>query len=102
MGFDPSGHFLYVGDYDEPKITAFQIHSSGALTQVPGSPFTNRDTPIFGLVTDLSGRFLYVRANTSITGYTIDQNSGALATLPGSPFFFVPRDPQPLGLVAVK
>ena len=43
---DPSGHFLYIGNYNESTVSAFMIDPiSGALTAVPGSPFTAGSGP---------------------------------------------------------
>jgi hypothetical protein len=46
---DPSGKFLYVGtglSYESPSVYAFAINeTTGALTSVPGSPFTVDGTP---------------------------------------------------------
>lgn len=58
----PNGSFLYVADAVDNEIVAFQIDAtSGALTAVPGSPFSTLGllTP-FNLETDGLGRFLYV------------------------------------------
>src|ERR1700687_6119681 len=95
----PSGKFVYVTNPDIGWITAFSF-SNGVLTKVPGSPFSSvpgGGGGAFGLAVDGSERFLYV-ANPSasnpppfsstignISGFNIE-SSGALATIPGSPF----------------
>jgi len=61
--------------------------ASGALTQVPGSPFGAGSEPYFVSV-DPSGRFVY-SANffsSNISGFTIDSSTGMLTPIPGSPF----------------
>jgi 6-phosphogluconolactonase (cycloisomerase 2 family) len=93
----PSGKFVYVTNPSIGMITAFSF-SNGVLTKVPGSPF--RSVPgagggAFGLAVE-SERFLYVanpsapnplQSNTgNISGFNIDSATGALSTIPGSPF----------------
>ena len=55
LAIDPSGRFLYVGSglsYQAPSVYAFAINAStGALTAVPGSPFTVDGTPLAITVT---------------------------------------------------
>jgi 6-phosphogluconolactonase len=96
----PSGKFVYVTNPDIGWITAFSL-SNGVLTKVPGSPFSSvpgGGGGAFGLAVDGSERFLYV-ANPAasnpppfsstignISGFNIDPSTGALATIPGSPF----------------
>lgn len=69
--------------------------SSGALTEVPGSPFNAGLTPI-QLAVDPSGRFVYVANSQSddITAFSVDASTGTLTPLPGSPF---PIGTQPSG-----
>jgi len=61
---DPYGRYLYVTDQQTPAATggiyAFTIsQSTGALTPVPGSPFTaNLNIPA-ALAIDQSGTYLY-------------------------------------------
>jgi 6-phosphogluconolactonase (cycloisomerase 2 family) len=87
----PSGNFLYVSFPGTEQIAAWSINTStGATTVVPGSPFpsglTNGDAPNSLLVTP-SGGFLYALSGaTTVFGYSIDANSGALNPINGSPF----------------
>jgi 6-phosphogluconolactonase len=92
---DPSGKFLFAPDIDPPGgVFAFSIDStSGALTAVPGSPFTFpgqtvlNSNPI-GIVVDSTGHFVYVTlgATNQIAGFSIVNGTGALTPVPGSPF----------------
>ena len=68
-------------------VAAFAINSStGALTNVPGSPFpTGSNDPAF-IAGEPSGKFIYVADIDAIDGYVIDANSGALSPIAGSPF----------------
>ena len=45
VAVDPSGSFLYVANQGQGTISVFSIDSSGALTQVLGSPFPVRTAP---------------------------------------------------------
>jgi 6-phosphogluconolactonase len=90
---DPSGKFLYASDDDSPgRILAFTIDPSGALTPVPGSPFTI-PTPStvpnsepYGIVD--TGSFVYaaLSAANQIAAFSIDRGTGALTFVPGSAF----------------
>lgn len=68
-------------------IRVFSVNAStGAITEVPGSPF-NAGLGPESLALDPTGRFLYVANNLSddVTAFSIDPTSGALTELPGSP-----------------
>lgn len=87
---DKEGRFAYVSNSGGNSVSGYQINqTSGALSQLTGSPFP-LDTGSFGpeaITTDPSSRFAYV-ANTStntVTSYSINQTSGALSLLTGSP-----------------
>ena len=69
-------------------IHVFSVNSStGAITEVPGSPFNAGLIPE-QLVVDPTGRFVYVANEQSedITAFSVDPSTGALTELPGSPF----------------
>jgi 6-phosphogluconolactonase len=85
-------------------VAAFSIDaSSGALTAVPGSPFSSSGSPT-SVAIDASGRFLIVSVFPAAPGncldvFSIDSSTGALASVPGSPFGpaicgFVAADPS--------
>ena len=92
-----SGKFVYVSNPTLGRVTAFTFSStSGALAEVPLSPFLSGDGAL-GLAVDGSEHFLYV-ANPSasnlpalsnvgnVSAFSIDQTTGALTQLTGSPF----------------
>ncbi len=87
----PSGKFVYVSFPQSEEIAAWSINTStGAITAVPGSPFpsgvTSGNAPNSLLVTP-SGEFLYaLSGGTTVFGYRVDANSGALTAINGSPF----------------
>jgi 6-phosphogluconolactonase (cycloisomerase 2 family) len=82
--------YLYLAS--SAGIEAYSINATtGALTSVSGSPFGASAGAGFALVAPSSG-FLYetIQTNTptspGIYGYSIDPNTGALASISGSPF----------------
>jgi 6-phosphogluconolactonase (cycloisomerase 2 family) len=90
----PSGKFVYVTNPGIGMVTGFAF-SNGVLTYVPNAPAASGAGAI-GLAVDSSGRYLYV-ANASaanqgvptvgnVSGFNIDQNTGALTPILGSPF----------------
>lgn len=104
----PSGKFLYAVNAYANSISAYHIGAySGELTPIKGSPFTVGDPhqpirslwpladvpqnaggiPYFATL-EPQGRFLYVAnwGGGSITGFAVDQQTGALTELQGSPF----------------
>jgi DNA-binding beta-propeller fold protein YncE len=111
IAVDPAGKFLYVtisSSFAGPSnsVFAYSIDAlTGALTGVPGSPFTTGENPVSAAV-DATGRFLFVanNANTasgnSVSVFSIDYETGALAAVPDAPFgtapfpLFVAVDPS--------
>ncbi|MBZ5532700.1 MAG: beta-propeller fold lactonase family protein [Acidobacteriia bacterium] len=97
LAVDPSGRFLYAVISSSslgPSTSVFGYSIdpvNGALTQIGVAPFTAGENPTSAAV-DASGRFLYVTngANSaggnSVTGFSIDEDIGALIELQGSPF----------------
>jgi 6-phosphogluconolactonase (cycloisomerase 2 family) len=90
---DAKGRFLFVGSEFSGQVWVFQINAStGALTAVSGSPFTsplNTFTSADSLTVDAGGQFLYVgqgSVSAGVEAFSIDQTSGALAEVAGSPF----------------
>ena len=98
---DAAGRFVFVGGYNQPLVAAMAVNpATGALTPVPGSPFENGpsssgSSPIFGTTSDPSGKFLLLADyNASkITVFSIDQNSGALTNVNGSPTKVIAKAP---------
>jgi 6-phosphogluconolactonase (cycloisomerase 2 family) len=69
------------------EVDAFAVNqTSGALTALPGSPFT---LPGSVFTVDPAGRFLFAGnafSSKGISVYKIDRGTGALTVVPGSPF----------------
>lgn len=89
---DPTGTFLYVSLFNQGQIVAFKRDAaSGDLTGISGSPYStssNSFPETSSLSMHPSGKFLYaydLNGNT-ISGFSIDSNTGALSELQGSPF----------------
>jgi 6-phosphogluconolactonase (cycloisomerase 2 family) len=109
MAMDPGGKFLFVADQGVPGdtncgakglnpaecqagISVFAV-SSGALTEVPGSPFhllTSQQTTSFpapvipaGVAVANSGNFVYAtdQANNILLGFSFDGTTGVLTPL---------------------
>jgi 6-phosphogluconolactonase (cycloisomerase 2 family) len=88
---DPAGRFLFVGNNSTGKISVFQVNSAnGALVPTPGSPFSAFNLDFAHLLAvDGTGKFLYVGQGSAflpVYAFSIDQKSGALSPVAGSPF----------------
>jgi 6-phosphogluconolactonase len=90
-----TGEFIYVANSDLDgsssgpySVSAYAANAtSGALTQVAGSPFAAGNGPL-SLAIDPNGTFVYV-ANVdsgNVSAYSISPTSGALTPVYGSPF----------------
>jgi hypothetical protein len=88
--------FVYVANFISNDVSAYSVGANGALTPVPGSPFSTGFTApgsySASVAVDLSGRFVYVAntgdfpaSNGSVSAYSIGAN-GALTSVAGSPF----------------
>ena len=82
IAVDPSGRFVYVANngFLSFNVSAYSIDPlTGALSTVPGSPFSAGSAPI-SVSIDPLGEFVYVanRSTQNVTPYTIDQTTGAL------------------------
>lgn len=91
------GNFVYVNRNADGanSVTAFSAAASGALTEIAGSPFltggTGNDLGFFASNRNtvcMAGSRLYVsnQGSNNITGFDINPSTGALTTVPGSPF----------------
>ncbi len=97
----PSGKFVYVTSTDGKGgnfgINVFSVQRNGSLTPVPGTPFGMGEVSGSAAIA-VTTKYLYVSAeisapqNGAIAAYAIDQISGALTPVPGSPFL-TPLDP---------
>jgi 6-phosphogluconolactonase (cycloisomerase 2 family) len=87
--------------FESGSVQAGRINSEGTVSAVAGSPFDEGvgQSDIIQIITDNRGRFVYVLNQAAgafgvplgisgICGFSIDQNTGALTKLPGSPIVF--------------
>jgi len=88
---DQQGKFLYA--LGAQGVYAFSIQAgTGTLTQVAGSPYaaagpsTQLPMPANIMAVDQTNNFLYVSTTSGISGFTINQATGQLTAIAGSPF----------------
>lgn len=114
MAIDALGRFLFVLDPGNSKISMFQVdRNSGALTEVPASPFSAAatenpnlaPTAALSLATEASGQFLYVGyaagnfvGQSAINAFLIDSTDSQLLPLPVNSS--TDLDSPPFGLIA--
>jgi 6-phosphogluconolactonase (cycloisomerase 2 family) len=86
----PSGKFVYV-TLASGGVSAFAVQSDGSLKVVPGSPFAAVGES-WGLSITPSGKYLYVSDYTDgqIDAFSINQTTGVLIPVAGSPFIEEP------------
>jgi 6-phosphogluconolactonase (cycloisomerase 2 family) len=85
------------------------INSNGTVSPVAGSPFDEQmgQSNTFGMMADPQGRFLYVLngaasaggmplGQSGIAGFAINQQTGVLTHVPGSPFLLSQPNNAPL------
>lgn len=89
IGVTPDGLYLYVPSGLGGNLYGYAIAGNGTLTGVPGSPYAPAGAgALAGLAIDPTGKYLYLGGNTTsnVYGYAIDDTSGALSPIAGSPF----------------
>ena len=96
VAIDPLGRFVLTTDSARNRVCVHRRDSeTGALTPVPGSPFSTGGTSAQRVGMDPAGEFVFVTnsSSNSVTVFSFDLNTGALTLVPGSPF---PAGSQPL------
>jgi 6-phosphogluconolactonase (cycloisomerase 2 family) len=85
VAVDPSGRFAYVANNGSNTVSQYTITAGVLSAQTPATIATGAGPE--ALTVDPAGRFLYVANNTDgdISEYTIDQTTGALTAVAGSP-----------------
>jgi 6-phosphogluconolactonase (cycloisomerase 2 family) len=88
MVFEPRNKFLYFTDWGN-GVRGYSFNSTtGALTELTGSPFAATGNSNCGLAADPSGTFLYSGDDNtnSVTGFTINQTTGVLTQMTTGPY----------------
>lgn len=83
-----AGTYLYAAETGINSIRVLSINSTtGALTEITGSPYTTGGTGPYGILIDSTGSYLYVanRATNNVSAFLVS-SSGALTQISGSPF----------------
>ncbi|MGD0679467.1 MAG: beta-propeller fold lactonase family protein [Polyangiaceae bacterium] len=93
IAVDPQGRFFFLvndGSGNEGSIFGLPLPFDGGLPEasLPGSPVDSQGINPTSAIEDITGHFLYVANAVSgtVAGFSIDQTSGALVSLAGSPF----------------
>ena len=90
VAITPAGTFVYIPNFKDGTISAFSIDSTtGVLTAITGSPFTNGTTDPAAVVVSPNGNFLFVasfESDAAISVFSINATTGALTPVTGSPF----------------
>jgi 6-phosphogluconolactonase len=78
LAIDPSSTYLYVANTGSNALSIFTIGSSGALTEVSGSPLSNTYVDPVSLILDPTGSYLYVanQASNNVAVYSIGSSTG--------------------------
>jgi 6-phosphogluconolactonase (cycloisomerase 2 family) len=88
---DPAGRFLFVGDFVGQQISAFAVSSTDGTLTSAGAPFATSGVSPVQMATDGQGKYLYVAegaGGAQVAAFSIDQITGALTAVPGTPFSF--------------
>ena len=94
VAFSPvvSGNlFLAVTNYGANTASVYQVNqTTGAATEVAGSPFATGDGPYFGAFSPVvGGNVLFATADqeaSQVSMFELDQSTGAVTPVAGSPF----------------
>lgn len=82
----PSGKFVYT-DAGFVGFHGYTLDADGSLTPIPGSPFPAPNCRPAAMTIPPNGKFLYVVNDYGyMWAYSIDQNSGVLTALSGTPW----------------
>lgn len=93
LATEPTGRFLYVERPELDTVSGFMLDllTGAPGSPVPGSPFATGPFPYDTMAVHPSGRFLYQTnaalygGQSSVFGFSINLQTGALTPVPGSP-----------------
>lgn len=80
---DPQGRFLFVSDLADASVTTLKVDAATGNLSVTGT--LQGEAPM-QMVVDGTGNYLYFPIGDFVFGFSIDQVSGTLTALAGSPF----------------
>ena len=87
---DPTGRFVYVtnnGSFGNTGITAYTIAAANGKLQLTGGLLPGSNTSPAIVATDVVGKYVYMTETaTTTSAFTIDNATGALTKMSGSPF----------------
>jgi 6-phosphogluconolactonase (cycloisomerase 2 family) len=87
VAITPAATFVYIPNFKDGTISGYSIdQTSGALTEITGSPFTNGTTAPTCSVVSPNGKFLFVGSANKTSAFSINATTGALTAVTGSPF----------------
>lgn len=84
IAVDPSGKFVAVNDQASQDISLFSINPTSAVL----TPLSRTPTLLVPTAVIFSGQFMYVQFVNAIAGFRLDNASGVLTQMAGSPFIF--------------
>jgi len=90
----PLAASLYASDSSDPNggILAFAVASDGSLSPIAGSPFATTPNAgpsyLLNTMNSAGNQFLFVSLSNAgqIAGFSLDNSTGSLTPIPGSPF----------------
>jgi 6-phosphogluconolactonase (cycloisomerase 2 family) len=99
LTIDPTGRFVYLANSGADSVTAYTINPKGKLKQVVRGRLVTGDGPV-SLAVEATGHFLYVANSHSnnISVGAIDQKTGKLTEVSGSPFSTLGEAPTSISI----
>ena len=86
MAFSPTGHFIYVANYQSNDIYGYSVQANGRLVPLASHPVSVPGEP-YCVTVHPSGRFVYAASDAGkVHAFAADTTSGALSVVSGSPF----------------
>lgn len=92
MSIDPNDRFIYVSDSESNDFSIFSLNQNTGVPSYAGATASGLGISVpFTLEVDPSGSFIYSLGGTNssgnaVIGFSINQGSGSLTSVPGSPF----------------
>lgn len=103
VAIDPRGQYLYAVTTSAGLLRGYAVDpDTGALVEIPGSPFAAGPFP-YSVGVDPSGRFVYVGNDDAaeVSGFSIDRATRTLSPLAQGPFVADGLQPE-LAFVAAR